>query len=268
LRISGFVQKFLKGLADIIESLNSEKEISYFNPTVVLASAIILTGIAAFSYDVKIPIFILSLSFILVAVTRSSILSFSKITLFVLFWATLVSLPSLFITQGEILAQFSFNIIKLEISFEGINTMITFIIRVLSAAAIFTSLTFIMGWRKMIEGLEGLRVPREITSLLVLLIIQLPFLFREASKMLSAREARIVKNVGFKDSWKVLATVVGDLFIRSYEHAIRLDRAIRARNLKSVQPIKKNQITSLNSRDIALFSISLLTLISNIIGML
>jgi energy-coupling factor transporter transmembrane protein EcfT len=268
LRLSGLVQKFLNGLAEIIDSLNSEKEISYFNPTVVLASAIILTGVAAFSYDFKISIFILLLSFILVVVTRSSILSFTKITLFVLFWATLVSLPSLFITQGEILTQFSFNTIKLEISFEGINTMITFIVRVVSAAAIFTSLTFIMGWRKMIEGLEGLKVPREITSLLILLIIQLPFLLREASKMLSAREARIVKNVGFKDSWKVLATVVGDLLIRSYEHAIRLDRAIRARNLKSVQTIKNSQITSVNGHDITLSSISVLTLISNILGML
>lgn len=268
MRISGLVQKFLEGLAEIIDSLNSEKEISYFNPTVVLASAIILTGVAAFSYDFKISIFILLLSFILVVVTRSSIISFTKITLFVLFWATLVSFPSLFITQGEILTQFSFNAIKLEISIEGINTMITFIARVVSAAAIFTSLALIMGWRKMIEGLEGLRVPREITSLLILLIIQLPFLLREASKMLSAREARIVKNVGFKDSWKVLATVVGDLFIRSYEHAIRLDRAIRARNLKSVKTIKNNKITSVNGHDIALFSISLLTLMSNIMGML
>jgi len=125
-----------------------------------------------------------------------------------------------------------------------------------------------MGWRKMIEGLEGLKVPREITSLLSPLIIHLPFLLREASKMLSAREARIVKNVGFKDSWKVLATVVGDLFIRSYEHAIRLDRAIRARNLKSVESFKDKQITSVNSHDIALLSISVLTLTSNIIGML
>ncbi|WP_455276860.1 energy-coupling factor transporter transmembrane component T family protein [[Eubacterium] cellulosolvens] len=268
MRISGFVQKFLEGLAEIIDSLNSEKEISYFNPTVVLTSAIILTGVAAFSYDFQIPIFILLLSFILVAVTRSSITSFTKIILFVLFWATLVSLPSLFITQGEILAQFSFNSIKIGISFEGINTMIIFIARVVSAAAIFTSLAFIMGWRKMIESLEGLRVPREITSLLILLIIQLPFLLREASKMLSAREARIIKNVGFKDSWKVLATVVGDLFIRSYEHAIRLDRAIKARNLKSFKAIKNNQITTVNGHDIALLLISVLTLMSNITGML
>jgi len=268
LRISGLVQKFLKGLAEIIDSLNSEKEFSYFNPTIVVASAIILTSVAAFSYDFKISIFILLLSFILVVVTRSSIISFTKIILFVLFWATLVSIPSLFLTQGEVLTQFSINSIKLDISFEGINTMITFIARVVSAAAIFTSLAFIMGWRRMIEGLEGLKVPREITSLLSLFIIHLPFLLREASKMLSAREARIVKNVGFKDSWKVLATVVGDLFIRSYEHAIRLDRAIRARNLKSVETFKDSQITSVNGHDIALLSISVLTLISNIIGML
>jgi len=67
--------------------------------------------------------------------------------------------------------------------------MIAFISRVVASAAIFTSFVSIMGWRRIIMGLEGLRIPRELTLLLNLSVIHIPLFLRESSKMLSAREA-------------------------------------------------------------------------------
>ena len=268
LRMNGFVQRFLKGLAEIFDSLNIEREFPFSNPTIAIVSALILTTVAAFSYDFRLSVSILILSFMLITFTRSPIISFAKIMLFVFLWTTFVSIPTLFITHGETLVHFSLNSFKLQISFEGLYTMITFIARVVSAAAIFTSLTLLIGWRKIIRGLEGLRVPKEITLLLNLSIIHMPFLLREASKMLSAREARIVKNAGLKDSWLMLATVVGDLFIRSYERALGLERAIRARSLVSTEIVRKRQMAAVKVNDLLLLSLSILFLISNVLGML
>ncbi len=51
--------------------------------------------------------------------------------------------------------------------------------------------------------------------------------------MVSARDARIVKRIGVKELWKTLATVVGELLLRCYERAWRVDKAIKARSFES-----------------------------------
>jgi cobalt/nickel transport system permease protein len=119
---------------------------------------------------------------------------------------------------------------KLRATYEGVNSMTAFTSRVAASTAIFTSFASIMGWRRTVMGLEKLRMPRELAFLLTLSIIHIPLFLRESSKMLSAREARIMRKITLKEIWRILATVVGDLLLKSYEHAWRLNKAIEARS--------------------------------------
>ncbi|MCX8176149.1 MAG: energy-coupling factor transporter transmembrane protein EcfT, partial [Candidatus Bathyarchaeota archaeon] len=112
--------------------------------------------------------------------------------------------------------------------------MINFIVRVVSATAIFTSFVLMLGWKKTMEGLKGLGVPYEVVFFLMLSIIHIPLFLRETSKMLSAREARIVKKVKFRQIWGILSTVIGDILLKSHEHAWRLEKAVKARSLTSL----------------------------------
>ena len=161
-----------------------------------------------------------------------------------MFWAALASAPLPFITHGKSIASLSLGFIGLSISREGVDLMVTFILRVVSAAAIFTSFAQIMGWRRIIRGLEGLRMPRELGLILNLSIIHIPIFLRETLKMLSARESRIMRKIRFRDIWGVLSMVVGDLILRIYERAWRINNAIEARSFTPTKNFMEDAVSS------------------------
>lgn len=266
MKLKSLSQRFLEGLAEAVDSLSSGTNPALFNPTIAVISALILTGTAAFSYGFKLSALIFAVSVVLVLLTRSPICTWAKILMFILTWATLVSIPVPFITLGAPLANLSLGSIELKVSREGLNAMITFISRVVAAAAIFTSFVSIMGWERIVRGLGGLQMPRELTLLLNLSIIHIPLFLREASMMLSAREARIMRKTRFKDVWRVLATVVGDLLLRSYERAWRLEKAIRSRSFTSTGFLRITPPAKIGAKDLLLFSLTLCILTLGVLG--
>ena len=231
--MEGLTHRFLKSLVESMESLNCEANPIGFNPTVALASALILTGAVAFSHTLRLPllVFFLSLILILIFLTRSSKVSWIKLQLFTLLWTVIIAVPLLFTTVGEPLVNISLGFTSLSISDEGLDVMMAFVARVLAATAIFTSITSIIGWRGIIRGLDGLKIPKDITFLLGTSIIYIPLFLREALRMLSAREARLLVKPNSKGVWKLIATIAGDLILRGYERAWRIEKAIKARGL-------------------------------------
>ena len=261
-------QRFLEGLAETINTLNREVVNPPFNPTITVLSALIFTSLAAFALDFKIPLLILTISIVLMVLTQAPIYSWIRIILFIFFWATIVSIPLPFITPGKPLIELSIPLTTLKISFEGLDLMINFIARVVSAAAIFTTFILMLGWRKTVEGLEGLKIPREIVLFLMLSIIHIPLFLREISKMLSAREARIVKKVKFKQIWGILATVIGDLLLKSHEHAWRLEKAIEARSLVSLNfPWKNSVKMKVGGKDLVLLLLLVICILIFFVGL-
>lgn len=226
--MKSFVYRFLEELSETINTLNHESNSNLFNSSIAMFSALILTGLASFTFKPKLQLLILALSFILMLSARSRIYSWLKIILITTLWATTVSTPLIFTTPGG-LVNMSLGLLELRISLEGVYLMTTFIIRVVAAGAIFTAFIFILGWRRTVEGLKGLKIPNGIVSLLSISIIYIPFLTREMVKMLSAREARILRRAKLREVWHVLASIIGDLILRSFERAWRLEKAIKAR---------------------------------------
>ncbi len=255
--MKGLTQHFLEGLAEIIDTLNRSANPPSFNPTVAVLSALILTAAVSFSSGVRLPLLILAGSVILILLARPFIYSWVKIVVFIAFWATVTSAPLLFMASGNSIAGLTVNLVELNISREGFDVMAAFIVRVTAAAAVFTSFAFILGWRRIIKGLEGLGVPREITFFLTLSIIHIPFFLREASKMLSAREARIIRNTRFKRIWGILATVIGDLLLKSHERAYRIEKAINARSFVSPSSSNRDSTPKIKFLDLTLLSSTL-----------
>ncbi len=250
-------ERFLEGLAGAIDSLNVGSSPTSLNPRMTLLSALILTGTAAFSYGFKLPLLILTVSVGLILLTRSPIRVWARIPLLVSVWAFLASVPLPFMTPGETVYRLSLGLIDLEVSREGLNSMLTFISRVVAAAAIFTSLAFIMGWKRIVKGLGDLRIPQELGFLLNLSIVHIPLFLRETVKMLSARESRVMRKIRFREVWRVLSTVVGDLLLRSYERAWMVDKAIRARSFASTGFPWKTPSAAVGIKDFLLLSFSL-----------
>ncbi|MGP3667304.1 MAG: energy-coupling factor transporter transmembrane component T family protein [Candidatus Bathyarchaeota archaeon] len=246
-------QRFLEGLAETINTLNREVVNPPFNPTITILSALVFTSLAAFTIDFKAPLLVLVVSVFLVVLTRIPMYSWIRVVIFTFFWVFLVSIPLPFITSGKPLIELSMLLTTLKVSFEGLNLMISFIVRVVSATAIFTSFILILGWKKTMEGLKGLGVPYEVIFFLMLSIIHIPLFLREISKMLSAREARIIKKVKFRQVWWMLSTVIGDILLKTHEHSWRVEKAIKARSLTSSDLHFKSSVkVSINRNELML----------------
>ncbi|UCE29358.1 MAG: hypothetical protein JSV85_01085 [Candidatus Bathyarchaeota archaeon] len=257
MKLRNLTERFLENLAEAVDSLSVGSTPSSLNPTIAVLSALVLTGTAAFSYGFALPALILAISVVLVLLAHSSVRQWTKILLFVSVWVALVSAPLPFITPGKSIAVLSLGLIELGVSFEGLNEMIAFISRTTAAAAIFTSFASAMGWRRIVNGLEGLRMPGQFGLFLNLSIIHIPLFLRETAKMLSARESRIVRKIRIREVWRVLSTVVGDLLLRGYERSWRLEKAINARSFIPLEPSLKTPSTAMGIKDFLLLFISL-----------
>ena len=258
--------RFLENLAEVFRQLNNVPSSLPFNPALSTLSALILTGTAALSYDLKTPNMILFISMVLISVLNNSFLSpWIKTIFFALTWASIVSAPLPFITAGEVLVELPIGLTTLKVSFEGIRLTASFITRVTASVAVFTAFIMVMGWRGIIAGFEELHIPRELSFMLNLSIISIPVFLRETLNMFLAREARIMRKVKIRNIWRTLATVIGELMLRGYERAWRLDKSIRARSFS--RPEKPKTVhTSIGVRDAALFLLALTVLLLEIVG--
>jgi len=107
LKPKGLTNRFLEGLAETVDSLNSAANPTFFNPTIAVLSALILTGAASFSYDFRLPALIFFMSVALILISRSSTRMWFRVIIFISVWADVVSAPIPFITPGDPLAGLS-----------------------------------------------------------------------------------------------------------------------------------------------------------------
>lgn len=82
--------------------------------------------------------------------------------------------------------------------------------------------------RRIVLALESLRLPRQLTAIMGFMLRYLDVIVEESARMRTAREAR-----GFAPrdprSWRVIATGLGALFVRSHARGERVHLAMLAR---------------------------------------
>ncbi|MBS7612173.1 hypothetical protein KEJ27_08250 [Candidatus Bathyarchaeota archaeon] len=253
--------RFLEDLSEAFRLLNNAPSDLPFNPATATLSALILTGTAALNYDLKILIAILLVSIVLLSIlNRQSLGLWIKTIIFASIWASIVSTPLPFITAGEVLVGLHMGSMILKVSFEGIRLMVFFTARVVASVAVFTAFIMIMGWRGIIAGFEELRIPGEFSFMLNLSIISIPIFLRGTLNMLLAREARMMRKSRIGSVWGTLTTITGELMLRGYERAWRLDKSIKARSFNGVWK-SKVVYAPVRIRDVVLFSLALTVLL-------
>ncbi|MBS7631954.1 hypothetical protein KEJ47_10415, partial [Candidatus Bathyarchaeota archaeon] len=203
MKLTKIAKQFLESLAEVVETLNIEP-ITRRGQSLIVLLALVLTGAAAFSKSLLLSASFFVLSFLIACAGGKPLRPWIRIVSLTLGWVTLVSIPLPFMTHIKSDAITLALTISWRVNSNGIYIMIMFILRTIAAASIFTSIVYLIGWKGMVRGLVGLRVPREIIMLLLSSIVNIPLLLREVAKMMLAREARVFNDTRLKDLWAIL----------------------------------------------------------------
>ena len=106
-----------------------------------------------------------------------------------------------------------------------------FVLRVAASAVMVVSVARLIGWRNLALGMQRLGVPREFTESMHLVLYYVPLLAAETIRLVSARKARSLGKQGLREEWRLLASAIGELMVRSMHKALVLGMAVEARSI-------------------------------------
>lgn len=241
------IARFFEELGEVLDALNRDpargKKAGVSYTSLVLA-VLALTFLASFARGLYVPTLVLSFSLLLALVLGVDLRSWAKLVALVFAMTMIISAPLI----GYRLATSGWDP-------SAIRQPIEFVARCTSATSVLAVGTLHVGWRGWLIALRTLKVPKELLWMFSTFVITVPVLLREASKLMLARTCRILKDGGLLDTWRLLASVAGDLLIRSYERVWRLERAMIARgfDVNNLPPPEE-----LKPRDLAVILASIL----------
>ncbi|MDH5361726.1 MAG: cobalt ECF transporter T component CbiQ [Aigarchaeota archaeon] len=215
-----YVEKY-SASAGLLQSIDPRVKI-------ISTFAIVVTAVAARTM-ISLSI-LLALVFGLAAAARIPLRFFLyRATVFVPLFAGIITLPLLFITPGTPLVEIGIRPYIAVITVEGIYKAAQFFLRVWVCVASLTLLILITRFSKVIQAMDRLRVPSLFVTLTSVTFRSIFVLVDEAYRMVVARESRSVGKESRMEVLRSLASMVGTLFIRSYERGERVYMAMLAR---------------------------------------
>jgi cobalt/nickel transport system permease protein len=138
-------------------------------------------------------------------------------------------------TRGvDPLGQLTLGPITLTISGEGLRMFTTIALKSWISVQAALLLSFTTPFHDLVDGLRELRLPRIMVAIISFMYRYLAVLSDEATRMLRARAARSADPDGHGGGpilWRarVTGSMVGSLFLRSYERSERIYAAMQAR---------------------------------------
>jgi cobalt/nickel transport system permease protein len=215
-----------------IEDLSSRKGLlQSINP---LAKLVVMVAMIAASLFIFNPSYLTILCIIPIVLAFSSkipLMHFFSRTALIPVFATVISMPILFLTSGSPVASANIGLTTLTLTSEGIARFLVFTIRVWFCVASLTLLILSTGFDKMLGLLSTIKVPSVIVQLFGLTYRYFFVSIREVQSVLIAKEARtyVHKKTINMQALKDLGSVVATLFIRTYERSERVYLAMKAR---------------------------------------
>lgn len=225
------LSSFLNGIADLLEVFSIErKEEGLLDDRLMLVSFLTLTIAVSFSRSIYSPLIALLLVFLLTMIFNVNVRYTLKVMGVVAIFVTTIMLPmALYQAYFDLEVQGDF-IAGLALIMS--NTVLPPFLRAIAAAALVTLMVQCLGLTRLIRGLRGLGFSSKILFVLIVYIRYIPIMLRQLVRLLSAREARLVCDLDkLRNSWVMLSTVVGSLFIRGFDRAFKLQVALKARGL-------------------------------------
>jgi cobalt/nickel transport system permease protein len=157
-----------------------------------------------------------------------------------------VAISAIFSPQGEPLTEWDLGFIILIPTDVGVIRFFSILVRSWLSVQMAILLVATTQFPDLIHAFEHLRVPRVLTTIVAFLYRYLFVLTDEVYRLLRARESRSASLPGLKHggklAWraKVAGSMVGQLFLRSYERSDRIYNAMLSRgytgNIRTLNP--------------------------------
>jgi cobalt/nickel transport system permease protein len=149
----------------------------------------------------------------------------------------LAALPLVFTRTGDPLGSFVLGPLTLTVSGEGLRMFTTIALKSWVSVQAALLLAFTTPFHDLVDGLRQLRLPRIMVAIISFMYRYLSVLTEEATRMGRARAARSADRDGRGGRsilWraKVTGSMVGSLFLRSYERSERIYAAMQARGFE------------------------------------
>lgn len=147
----------------------------------------------------------------------------------------LVAAPLVFTRGGPSLGVLDLGPVELTISAEGLALFLTIALKSWISVQAALLLTYTTPFHDLVDGLRALRLPRIMVAIISFMYRYLGVLSAEASRMNRARASRSAavddRRSGGTVRWRagVTGSMVGSLFLRSYERSERVYAAMQAR---------------------------------------
>jgi cobalt/nickel transport system permease protein len=152
----------------------------------------------------------------------------------------LAALPLVFTRPGDPIAAFDLGPLTLTISGEGLEQFATIALKSWISVQAALLLSFTTSFHDLVDALRELRLPRIMVAIIGFMYRYLGVLGDEAGRMNRARASRSAEPAGGSRSggrvggtlrWRasVTGSLVGSLFLRSYERSERVYAAMQAR---------------------------------------
>jgi cobalt/nickel transport system permease protein len=149
----------------------------------------------------------------------------------------LIALPLLFTRPGAPLASVELGVVTLTATDQGVREVATILLKSWLSVQVALLLAFTTPFPGLIDALRSLRVPSVMVSIISFMYRYLAVLTGEAARMNRARLSRsavITGTGGGSIRWRagVTGSMVGSLFLRSYERSERIHAAMLARGFQ------------------------------------
>lgn len=139
-----------------------------------------------------------------------------------------------FYKQGEVAGSYNLWLWRVTVTCEGLTVLWNTLAKAWLSTLSLILLSATTPFPRLLKGLERLGVPRVMVMILSFLYRYIFVLVDEATRMQRARESRsVAASHLFSRRWfwqiKAVGSIIGNLFIRSYERGERVYRAMLAR---------------------------------------
>jgi cobalt/nickel transport system permease protein len=240
-----------------IEDLSGKKGfLQSINPLVKMAVTIFMIAVSLFVYWVPYLLLLCIIPVALALVSKIPLKGFMARTLFMPLFAVVISVPILFLTDGNAVFSADAGLFTLTITMEGLTKFLTFSIRVWFCVASLTLFTLSTGFDAILKLLASIKLPSIIIQMFSLTYRYLFVSIHELQKVLIAKEARTYvhkRNLNI-ENLKHTGALLATLFIRTYERSERVYLAMKSRGF-DIDNNCKSSFPPLRSRDI-LFGVS------------
>lgn len=150
----------------------------------------------------------------------------------------LVAAPLVFIRPGDPLGSVELGPLRLTVSGEGLRLFATIAAKSWLSVQVALLLTFTTPFHDLLDALRELRLPRILVAVIGFMYRYLAVIGDEAQRLIRARSARSAVGEGGRGgssiAWRarVTGSMVGSLFLRSYERSERIYAAMQARGFE------------------------------------